>query len=275
MACADISSHSRYMAAYFDYTPTATEKVLFGTDFQDTDYTYFDDDEFLAGVMSITGGSSTTPDAYIYQNGFALWDNNTVIWAPQTYNEDVEDDYYQRIVGDGSYFKFYGRIQRDDVNDKNVFKCWNYASEWAHERDICTAYTWPFDSPVSTDNYIIGKYTIPDSEPIINLQYFQTGVEGWVDETNWMVRIDSMCYYNGSDWEYKPGKAIRGATNLITTDMVSGAWPICGVTYTNVEKYSSGSGWVIWMYDNSTQSDNSVLWSTSGTMYANAYSPWN
>lgn len=53
-ANADIFESSQYMATYFDYSPTATEKVLFGTDFQDTDYTYFDTDEFLAGPRALT-----------------------------------------------------------------------------------------------------------------------------------------------------------------------------------------------------------------------------
>ena len=76
--------------------------------------------------MSIAGGSGTSPDTYTYQNGFALYQNGSVIWAPQYWYENTDPIGYEKIVGDGDYFKFYGRIDRDDANDKNVFHCWNH-----------------------------------------------------------------------------------------------------------------------------------------------------
>lgn len=274
MISAEITSNE-YMGAYFDYAATATEKVLFGCDFVNADSTAYDSGDWVAAVMSIAGGSGTTPDTYIYQTGFAHYDDDEVYFSPQYYYQNMQDPHYDsQYAGEGDYFKFYSRIERDDANDRNYFKAWIYETEWAHEHDIYTYKSKYWASPGTTDNYIIGDPSIGAA----HMELFQIGIEGLVDETNWRIRTDSMCYHDGSSWKYKPGKAIRGATNLISYEIVGEtlyAWPVCGDTYTNVEKYTSGSGYCEWEYDSSTQTDHSTLWSTSGTMYANVYSPWN
>jgi hypothetical protein len=85
MAVPSAFASQPYMGAYFDQSYSTTTRAIFDCNFVGVSGSQLRE-QLAGGVLSVAGGSGSTPTGYIYQNGFALHSNNNVEWAPQYYS---------------------------------------------------------------------------------------------------------------------------------------------------------------------------------------------
>ncbi len=74
-----------YMGGYLYGSVRTTNKVIVDVNFVGTNPGEIPSDKWLGGVASVAGGDGTSPTGWMHQNGVALFNDNDVIWAPQSW----------------------------------------------------------------------------------------------------------------------------------------------------------------------------------------------
>jgi hypothetical protein len=207
------------MGGYFDYSYFSTKKVLIEVAFN-ADYSEFPSTYWLGGVSSVAGAyNSTYPSGWTYQNGVALNSTNYVIWSPQSWyifseNPNEPEYSWSDLVGNGNDIGWYVRTVKDDVNGHIEYKVFWYPTFLSFDHDAPTVYTRSHDT--NDINLFVGIMSYAG----VVFKHFQFGVESNVaiDETNWEVLNDHICYYDSSSslWKYKAGKSVQGADAYLT-----------------------------------------------------------
>lgn len=141
LICANNASASQpYIGGYLSGSADTTSKVVFDVNYADTNVNDLPDNKFLAGALSVAGGSGTTPSGWVYQNGVALFNTNKVYWIPQSWCGTSQENSMSPVeIGTGDYVAYYERI--DITASEAEYRAYVYEDFQDYEYDSPTIYT--------------------------------------------------------------------------------------------------------------------------------------
>ncbi|MEM3479623.1 MAG: hypothetical protein QW702_08430 [Candidatus Bathyarchaeia archaeon] len=255
-----------YVGGYLSGSVRTTNRALFSFRYS-APASLLPSSAWLGSVLSVAGVSSgTTPSGWIYQNGAALFKNNSVTWAPQTYFGSQLIYYYLAPnVGSGNSIVFFGRV--DYLSDSYVILYRLYAyNSWAqYDNDAPTIYACWHEAWDS--GFLVGSRSVSLGQRVCHVRHFQFGVESnqAITGLDWRVTISNTAYYYDNQWRYLPGYSLRGDTAVITW-IENTLFGVGGLSYPGVNKEYTSSYSVTWRWIGTTIGDNVLLWSDEGTI---------
>jgi hypothetical protein len=249
-----------YMGVFFNRGGISTDSVICDVGFPSTNGNNFDSGNWIAGVLSVKGWDSGYTSGYVFQNGFALNDDDEVWWAPQFWNSTGGYMVGSNIeIGDSDYEFFFARMDVDNDNDRIKYRYYSYEDSYDVEHDICVTVT-RYKTNADETNFKAGCVWYGSEITT----YLEAGVEANenITETTWYVRNGHFGYYS-SGWKYKRGDAIRGADTYVGGDTM------------NADEYSSGAACVTWKKDSTPPATGYDLWTSEGTITQTVSTPFN
>jgi hypothetical protein len=267
-----------YVGGYFTngYTLPAN-KVIAAVSFPNTNSSVIQSNNFLSGVLSVAGGSSSnTPTGYVFQSLVALYNNGGVVWAPQVWALNNSGPLFinQMNVGSNTYVGFYGRM---DVSGSNiVYKLYVYSDFSSIEHDAPLIYTCSSSSYTSS-TFLVGSPTVYINGVPFTMKYFQIGVESPtpIQQSSWRVLITKAGYYNGG-WTFLPAKSCLGSNSYISYNS-SSILLVGGSDYSgaNIDTSNTYNDSVMWKWSGSTISSDVSIWTGGGYVSDTVSKPYN
>jgi len=258
-----------YIGGYLKSDAVTSHRVLAKIDFLGTNAGKIPEGKWLGGVASVAGANGLAPSGWVYQSLVTLRHNNDVIWTPQAWEGNVLKWYHQEDGGEGDYVAFYERM---DINNGAVLY-------------LLYAYETSSDVINNTPTVIHSWYNLTDdANSLVGSQlhggewfkHFQFGVESnyAITNTAWEELNSDSCYYDGSNWRYVEGRVCWYPSSLITW-IGEQNYCIGTANYWGVNKESSWADTVRWKYTGETITDDSLLWSQSGTKFPCPGAPYS
>lgn len=160
-----------YVGGYFSVSASTTSKVIFATNFPNTNPGVIPSNGYLMSVISAAGGQATTPTAWTHQSPVALLPDGSVHFVPQAWWRTDIYFYMDVTVGTVNSVMFYCEI-RVQPGGNVFFKAFVYNTQDQWNKNNPTIYTYSYNTGVS--NLLYGKAMSPYG---ILCKFLQCGVE--------------------------------------------------------------------------------------------------
>lgn len=250
-----------YVGGYLSTGKSSTSKVIFATNFPNTDPSVIPTNNVLQSVISVAGGQNNAPSGMIYQGSIELYHDGSVQYWPQWHLGDSWNNGGPWTVGTVNSICFYSEIIIG--GGQVTFKAFVYNTMYQYDHNTPTIYQWSLS--VSDTQLLYGT----EIWMFKNQYFFQSGVEckpPGINSPNWTVYQFCWSYYDGSSWRYTQAYSVEGSLAVITHYQGT-TWKVGGADFTGVNLLTPITpDNMKWKYTGTSIGSGVKLWPTGGTV---------